>query len=464
MITQGSVITAYAARDEAGDILDAPIYDFLLTYGVPYRIPDTQRSKYVAANVPEYQVRLTEPGDWMNYTRSFENTNYYVYLRCASFGATTVYLDQVTGDPTTTNQTTVRLGTFNVANHIMRLNYTYEQLMDGSTPALVNLSGTSTLRLTRGGTNSGGEQRRMVVMDYLLFVPSTEVPVPPTIFDNFNDGTDTAPPADWVHYDPLGGLDASPASYLLTNGAYRIISPAPTTGAYGPARAGSFLSPVYTDFYASVDVIDFDDTVRQAFGIAARIQNPGLGTTDGYLFSWEPGGGTLPGTNNGDLDISRLITELPIDQIENEDSGLHLERGKSYRFAFMGKGSDFVVDVYELPNTTTPLKRLTATDPDALYASGQVGLIVASQGDTTIAADATFDNFLVTTAEPRLSAEVSGGSLVVSWPVIPFQLETSPSVGAPAWTRVTSGISQVGDQNVYTVPVDTEQYFRLVYP
>ncbi len=465
-ITQGSTTTL--SRDEAGDIVD------FSTNLPPQRIQSTQRSKYVATNVWEYQVRLTSPGDWMNYTRSFTPTNYNVYLRCSTFGSTTVYLDKVTSDPTVAGQSSVRLGAFNVENHLMRLNYKYVPLMAGSSPAVVSLSGLKTLRLTLGGTVTKDD--RIINLDYLMFVPTTASPtliypsLPPTVIDNFNDGNDTSPA--WAHYDPLAsaGIGATAASYITTGGVYHIIAPAPPIPDAGPARAGSFLAGVeYTDFYVSADLIDFDDTVRQAFGIAARIVTPGLGTTGGYLFSWEPGGGTLPGTDNGDLDISRLVNESPVGQIETEPSGLHLQRGKSYRFVFMGSGTNFEGQVYEFPDLVNPIKRLPGNDPDDLYPKGQVGLIVASQSNPTIPGDAIFDNFLSTTAEPRLSVTQSGGSVVLTWPFIPYRLQSSPSLSSPVWTEVTSGISytagqEPGGQYVYTVaPTDT-RFFRLIYP
>ncbi len=458
-ITQGSYTVG--SRDEAGDIVDR------LTNAPPLRIQSTQRSQYLAANLPEYQVRLTSPGDWMNYTRSFTPTNYHVYLRCASFGSTTVYLDQVTSDPTVPNQATTRFGAFNVGNHIQRLNYKYEPLMVGSSPAVVSLSGLQTLRLTLGGTPTKDE--RLVVLDYLLLIPTSDSPTlvspvyPPTVFDNFNDGNDTDP--RWSHYDPLVNLAISNSTFSVTGGVYHIISPVPEVPDFGPARVGSFLAgDIYTDFYVSADLIDFDDTIRQAFGVAARIQTPGLGTTAGYLFSWEPGSGPLPGTSNGDLDISKLINESPVGQIETAPSGLHLTRGKSYRFVFMGHGNDFEGQVYELPDTVNPLIRLPAHDPDNLYTSGQVGLVVASQGSTTIPADATFDNFLVTTAEPRLSVDSSGGKVSLTWPFIAYRLQGSPSLSAPSWTDITTGITVSGGQYHYTAPATGPRYFRLINP
>lgn len=458
-ITQGSYLSL--SRDEAGDIQD------FLTNQPPFRINDTQRSQYAISNVLEYQVRLTSPGDWMNYTRSFAATNYHVYLRCGSFGSTTVYLDQVTTDPSVARQEAIRHGAFNVGNHIMRLNYQYEQLMYGASPAVVQLGGTNTLRLTMGGVPTKDE--RVVVMDYLLLVPTSDTPTPvaqaypPTVFDNFGDNNDTTPA--WAHYDPLNGVTGGPATFAATGGVYHIIAPAPAAPDAGPARAGSFLAGGdYTDFYASVDVIDFDDTVRQAFGIAARITSPGLGTTDGYLFSWEPGGGVLPGTDNGDLDISILADEAPIGQIETNSSAFHLTKGKSYRFVFMGRGADLEGQVYELPDTTNPLIRLYANDPSALYPVGQVGVIVASQSDPAVTGNATFDNFLVTTAEPRLTVSQSGNSITLTWPTIPYRLQSSPSIASPVWTDVTTGNTFAGGVNVHTETAASAKYFRLVYP
>lgn len=432
--------------------------------GGPNKGNDHTRLKYETLGVREYQVVRTEVGEWLNYTRVFPNTNYHVYLRVGSFGASTVSLDRVTSDPALPEQTTSPLGTFAVPNQIMHGHFRYQPLLSDGVPAVVNLAGTNTIRLTMGGTV--GEDSRKLAMNYLLFVPVPPAPPSgPTVFDNFNDGNDTANPA-WDHFDPIGGLTAAPATFTFPNGGYRIVAPTPAAPDAGPARAGSFLRGAeYSDFYVAVDIIDFDDTVRQAFGIAARIRNAGLGTTDGYLFSWEPGSGTLPGTNNGDLDISILTSESPVGQIETNSSNLHLERGKSYRFAFAGKGPNFVAEVYELPNTSEPLIRLYGHDPNNLYPSGQVGLIAADQGSGELnKGDATFDNFLATTAEPRLKVEASSGNVVVSWPDIPFRLVSSPSLNAPVWTEVTTGITDAGDRKVHTTPASDTKYYRLVHP
>ena len=127
-------------------------------------------------------------------------------------------------------------------------------------------------------------------------------------------------------------------------------------------------------------------------------------------------------------------------------------------------GTNFEAQVYELPDTTNPLIRLPANDPDNMYPSGQVGLIVASQGSTDIPGDATWDNFLATTAEPRLSVSVTSGIATLSWPQIPFALQSTPSLSTPVWTTITSGVTTVGNQHVYTTPATGTAFYRLIYP
>jgi hypothetical protein len=73
---------------------------------------DTPLQKFVALGLPDYQVHHTEGGEWLNYTRLFSPGRYYVYLRLSSFTAQEVLFDEVTGDRTVANQTTVPVGKF----------------------------------------------------------------------------------------------------------------------------------------------------------------------------------------------------------------------------------------------------------------------------------------------------------------------------------------------------------------
>ena len=119
----------------------------------------------------------------------------------------------------------------------------------------------------------------------------------------------------------------------------------------------------------------------------------------------------------------------------------------------MGSGNNLTGQVYELPNTTVPVVSYSTTDDT--YTNGSVGLVVANNSTETGydgPADATFDNFLATTAEPRITTTTSPSGFTLSWPLIGFVLQSSPSLTSPTWTTITSGISQSGGTNVYKVP------------
>lgn len=130
---------------------------------------DTIRSQHGASNLLEYVVCQTQPGEWLDYTRSFASAFYVVYLRYSSFGSTSNELHLVTSDPTQPTQTTTKLGTFQIANNIRQANYLYTPLVDDNDrPVLVNLAGTNTLRLLIAGTS--GEDNLKTMLNYILLV------------------------------------------------------------------------------------------------------------------------------------------------------------------------------------------------------------------------------------------------------------------------------------------------------
>src|SRR5580765_990135 len=186
---------------------------------------------------------------------------------------------------------------------------------------------------------------------------------PKLVFDDFNDGNDTAPPPAWVHHDPIADASVPPACYsgatfTFPSGGYRLFSPVPCVPDAGSPRVTSTLTEsVWSDFYVSVDVLNWDDTVHQLFGIAARINTPGPGTTGGYLMTWEDGSAPLPNSTDGDFDLLRIQGEGAIEayqmehDVPGQSSGIHLTNGVSYRFVYIGKGFDFEARVYALPDT-----------------------------------------------------------------------------------------------------------------
>src|ERR1051326_3037173 len=281
--------------------------------------------------------------------------------------------------------------------------------------------------------------------------------------DNFNGGNDNS----WMRYDPLGDLGAGPqATFSFPNGAYRIratknpLFPA----AVGPARAGSLRQDAtYTDFYVAVDIINWDDTIRQAFGILARVSTPGLGMTAGYAFTYERGSGVTP--TSGGLDISRIDAETPTG-VPTGPSSIHLEAGKSYRLVFIGKGANLEGRVYGLPDITTPL--ITISGSDTTYPGGTCGLVIYDNNGSSgaINPDATFDNYLATDVEPpRLNLSINDfHEITVCWtnPGTAFLLQGANSLPATTWTDIPAPYDAQGDQLCHTEDASTGwKFYRL---
>ncbi len=137
----------------------------------PYR---TVGSSYV----PDYIVSNVQPGDWMNYTRTFPSGNYNVYLRVSSQGRQDVRLDQVLSGLGTSNQTTALRGEFLVPNTQGLTRFRYIPLTDGAgNLQTLTLSGLNTLRLTanqvRTGVTPTDDPISDLQLNWLLFVPTT---------------------------------------------------------------------------------------------------------------------------------------------------------------------------------------------------------------------------------------------------------------------------------------------------
>jgi len=140
---------------------------------------DTQRQKYFNENpaLNEYVVERTEGGEWLNYTRIFSPSNYYnVYLRYNSALPVVFLLDQIGAGPTTNN-----LGGFATQPSSVLGNYRYTALTNGSGRlAVVNLSGTNTLRETQAPPQAGSLKQR-TALNYLAFVPALLVESGPLV-------------------------------------------------------------------------------------------------------------------------------------------------------------------------------------------------------------------------------------------------------------------------------------------
>jgi len=313
---------------------------------------------------------------------------------------------------------------------------------------------------------------------------------PYEIRDDFNrqsDGVQTYPPWSapaWVESDPRvenGYPDPTIWSYPNYGGGnygYEINSPATMPGweAYYPARAGSVREEVsYSDFYVAADVHNWNP-VQMVFGLVARGNNIGAGTTSGYIWTYE---GDDAGPITWPLWISKLTGEV--------GSGLgspvynELQPSRSYRMSFQGKGNQFTGRIVDLTTGSTNIV-ITATDSANSYPQGYVGLIVAASQSApdpfAINPYVTFDNFYADTAEPLLAYSTDGaGHAVLKWPATLasiWTLQSGTNVGpGSTWTEIpasdgttvhyyydpATGLNTC--TNTATISASAPRYFRL---
>jgi hypothetical protein len=217
----------------------------------------------------------------------------------------------------------------------------------------------------------------------ILVLAGQATPANAQIFsDNFDDGNDNG----WTRYQPLQPFGA-PGTWSFPSGAYQIqAAGSPNPGTLGAGRAGSARTDInLTTFHLEVDVLNWNNSLSQAFGLSARVNQIGLQTTDSYLFLY------LTGTSPS-IVINRTDNEVPV--AIGTSAAITLDPGQDYRFRFTGTGSSLMGQVFNLTNLATPLATVTAID--GTLTSGNVGLLVASTSTVAgVAADATFDNFVV---------------------------------------------------------------------
>lgn len=138
--------------------------------GIPEELArDFPRLNFVIWGGNDYHLAWFGPGDWANYTRQYPAGNFYVYGRFAGSGGYTMYLDQVVSGAGTTNQITKRLGRWSAVGRDWQIHDWVPLTDDGqSAPALVSLSGLTTLRIsTTGNCNP----------NYFMLVPASGVPL-----------------------------------------------------------------------------------------------------------------------------------------------------------------------------------------------------------------------------------------------------------------------------------------------
>ena len=118
-----------------------------------------------------YDIGNFGSGQWANYTRNYPAGKYLVYGRIAGgSGVATAYLDKVTGGSGTTSQALQRLGTWSAVPGGWQ-SWVWAPLQNNGAPAVVDVGGTHTLRVTSG--NNINANYFMLVAAQPIYVSAT---------------------------------------------------------------------------------------------------------------------------------------------------------------------------------------------------------------------------------------------------------------------------------------------------
>jgi len=208
--------------------------------------------------------------------------------------------------------------------------------------------------------------------------------------DNFDDGDD----AGWSRYDRTGT-----ANFSFPDGRYRI------QGVYVDSAplVVSSRSEDYTNFYAAVDLLNWDDNTitnaRSAIGLAFRAADIGVGTTRTLVAYWTP---AISGGGNRVFSIYYLWNDIPISAVAA--TLVTLEPGKSYRMVATGVGDLIEAKIYDLKDLTRPVAAIyghltgLGLENFSLPESGKCGLFLFSRNNTTV--NATYDNYVAAHLDP----------------------------------------------------------------
>src|SRR4051812_23717058 len=229
----------------------------------------------------------------------------------------------------------------------------------------------------------------IVVNSSLLLASTSALSIQAAVFDDFNDNTDDG----WTRYNPIDS-----GSWTLSGGTYRVQSAASSSpGTVGPGRAGSIrTTETFSQFSTAVDIVAWDNSLDQIFGLITRTTTPGLGSTRGYGFTYA----TRTGRNaSGELQMLLIAQEAGTDIAPAVN--FTLVPGQSYRMVFEGVLGNLTANLYSKTNLSVPLATLSAVD--STYSSGGVGFFTYDNSRTALGrADVTFDNFASQELGPRL--------------------------------------------------------------
>lgn len=218
------------------------------------------------------------------------------------------------------------------------------------------------------------------------------------VFDDFSSGNDNA----WTRSDATGNFAGVPATFSVTNGAYRLQQPA-YNPAFGTVPIGSFRADSFAaSSQLSVDVPDWNDATNNVIALSARLSQPTASTFQFYMLSFFPtsGAGT-PANPASNLRIDRWNPDFSVTNITAFSSNAfpRVSNTDVYRMVFTLEGTSLLGQLYNISGASPVLiTSVQAIDSGPSSLSIGVGGIGLYANGTAGPADATFDNFRVVPA------------------------------------------------------------------
>jgi len=271
-----------------------------------------------------------------------------------------------------------------------------------------------------------------------------------TLSDNFNDEND----AGWTHYAPLQSppWNETVTWTFPTNAAggfgYRIFGGVPDVpkdpvqgNDTGPARVGSFRNDsTYGDFFAGVDLVNWDDSIVANLGIIAfRVNTPGFLTTFGYLAGYS--GMLETDDRQASFIFVEFQTELTVTEFFLQFKGglglvSRLDPARKYRMVATATGANLRSAIYDVTDLLEPIAKIGVANADV--PNGTIGIASINYNiDADRPADFTFDNYH-TTPDPDTAVGFPGTPQVVGLTPAPQTLFYQPVASSNVTFNVTT--------------------------
>lgn len=204
---------------------------------------------------------------------------------------------------------------------------------------------------------------------------------------------------EYVALDRIGTLLGQPfGAVSLADSALKLSVPSSPVAEFGPSAMLIEQQHInFTDFSISIDILDFDRSLAQIFGVTARTKETGVGTTDGYFASafLDP---TDDNRMTGGINISRFDDEFPnvLAATIGTPQAFAMDPGRDYQLRFSGEGSNLRSQIFDRDDLTMPLATLEISDDT--YTSGFSGIFTLGANflkptAETTRGDTTFDNY-----------------------------------------------------------------------